>query len=178
MYYRSYDTSEISAIEALFVSVFSRSENQKEGELVGKLSKELMTSTDEQDVYGFVALDRERLVGAIFLSRLTFEEDIEVFILSPVAIHSDYQGRGIGQELINHGLQEMKSRKVKIVTTYGDPAFYKKVGFKPLPVEVIGAPYELSQPEGWLGQSLAGETIEAIPGRCSCVKALSNPALW
>ena len=148
------------------------------GRWLGRLSKELIASTDTEDLYGFVAVDREQIVGAIFFSRLTFEKAIEVFILSPVAIHVEYQGRGIGQKLIIHGLKEIKAREVKIVTTYGDPAFYSKVGFQPLSENVLKAPLKLSRPEGWLGQSLTGDAIETIPGPCSCVKALDNPIYW
>jgi predicted N-acetyltransferase YhbS len=109
---------------------------------------------------------------------LTFEKDVDVFLLAPVAIHCDYQGKGIGQHLINHGLRQLKKRGVRIVTTYGDPAFYSKVGFSPISQEVIAAPLELSQTEGWLGQSLIGDSIESLPGRSSCVKAFNNPVYW
>jgi predicted N-acetyltransferase YhbS len=85
---------------------------------------------------------------------------------------------GIGQNLIDHGLKELKRRGARIVITYGDPAFYSKVGFRPISEDVIRAPFKLSQPEGWLGQSLTDDSIEAIPGPCSCVKALDNPAYW
>ncbi len=178
MEYRPHKPSDSSAIEDLFVSVFTESEGESEGILIGNLSKELIAGTDRRDLYGFVAVDKEQMIGAIFFSRLTFEKNIDVFMLSPVAIHSDYQGRGIGQALINYGLREMKSKGVKIVTTYGDPAFYAKVGFRPLSQDVIRPPHELSQPEGWLGQSLTGDSVDPIPGRCSCVKALDNPAYW
>jgi putative acetyltransferase len=80
--------------------------------------------------------------------------------------------------LITHGLQELKKRGVRIVTTYGDPAFYSKVGFHPLSQELIEAPLELSHPEGWLGQSLTNASIEPIPDRCSCVKALNHSVYW
>lgn len=85
---------------------------------------------------------------------------------------------GIGQGLINHDLRELKRRGVEIVTTYGDPSFYSKVGFRPLSQGVIRAPHELTQPEGWLGQSLAGDSINTVLGRCSCVDALDDPAYW
>jgi predicted N-acetyltransferase YhbS len=158
--------------------VFSRSEGEQEGALIGNLAKQLMANTDSRDLYGFVAVDGEQVVGAIFFSRLTFEKDIDVFILAPVAVHTEHQGMGIGQALITHGLREMKKRGVRVVTTYGDPTFYSRVGFHPLPQNMIEAPFELSQPEGWLGRSLTDDSIEKIPGRCSCVKALDNPAYW
>ena len=178
MEFRSHLINDFSAITDLFVSVFTESEGETEGALIGQLSKELILSTDEQDLYGFVAVDSGKLVGSIFFSRLTFEKDVDVFLLAPVAIHSDYQGKGIGQNLINHGLRELKKRGIRIVTTYGDPEFYSKVGFYPISQEVIAAPLELSQPEGWLGQSLIGDSIESLSGSSSCVKAFNKAVYW
>jgi len=178
MDFRAYKPSDSPAIEGLFVSVFSKSEGEQEGALIGNLVKEMIASTDNRDLHGFVAVDGKKIVGAIFFSRLSFEKDIDVFILAPVAVHSDHQGMGIGQALITHGLREMQKMGVRFVTTYGDPSFYSKVGFQPISQDVIGAPFELSQPEGWLGQPLTDEPIKTIPGNCTCVKALDNPAYW
>jgi predicted N-acetyltransferase YhbS len=178
MDFRAYKPGDSQAIEELFLSVFTKSEGEQEGILIGNLVREMIASTDSRDRYGFIAVDGEEVLGAIFFSRLTYEEDIDVFMLSPVAIHSDQQGKGLGQALIEHGLQEMRKKGVRIVTTYGDPSFYSKVGFEPISQNVIAAPLELSQPEGWLGQSLTEDEIETIPGRPSCVKALDNPAYW
>jgi predicted N-acetyltransferase YhbS len=178
MEFRSHQPTDSLAIESLFVSVFSKSEGEQEGALIGNLAKELIASTSSRDLYGFVAVSGEQLVGAIFFSRLTFEKDIGVFILAPVAVDTEHQGMGIGQALITHGLRELKKTGVRIVTTYGDPAFYSKVGFQPLSQDMIEAPFALSQPEGWLGQSLTADSIKPIPGRCSCVKALDNRAYW
>jgi predicted N-acetyltransferase YhbS len=175
---RAHKPSDSPSIEDLFASVFTAFEGEQEGALIGNLAKELMASTNSGDLYGFVAVDERQIVGAIFFSRLTFEKTIDVFILAPVAVDADHQGTGIGQALITHGLREMENQGVRFVITYGDPAFYSKVGFHPISHNAIKAPLELSQPEGWLGQSLTDETIETIPGHCACVKALNNPAYW
>jgi len=176
--FRAHQPDDSPAIAGLFVSVFSQSEGEQEGALIGNLAKELIANSNSRDLYGFVAVDGKQIVGAIFFSRLIFEKDIDVFILSPVGVHVDYQGMGIGQALITHGLREMQERGVRFVTTYGDPSFYSKVGFHPISQDAIAAPFELSQPEGWLGQSLTDHSIESIPGTCTCVKALDNPAYW
>ena len=97
---------------------------EQEGGLIGNLTKDLVASTDSRDLHGFVAVDGELMVGAIFLSRLTFEKEIDVFTLAPVAVYTEYQGMGIGHALITHG----------------DPAFYSKVGFHPLSQNMIEAP--------------------------------------
>ena len=178
MEFRPYRESDSSAVELLFTTVFTKSEGEAEGALIGNLSRALMSDTADADLYGFVAVDRAKIVGSIFFSRLTFEYAVEAFILSPVAIHSDHQGRGIGQGLINHGLRESKDRGIRLIMTYGDPRFYGKVGFVPVAQDAITAPFELSQPEGWLGQALTGNLEEITPSVCSCVKALSTPTYW
>jgi len=178
MEFRTHRPGDSSTIESLFISVFSKSEGEQEGALIGNLAKEMIAGTDNRDLHGFVAVDGEQMLGAILFSRLTFEKDIDVFILAPVAVHAEHQGMGIGQALITHGLRALKKSCVRVVTTYGDPTFYSKVGFRPLSQDTVEAPLELSQPEGWLGQSLAGDSIEKIPGHCSCVKALDDPAYW
>jgi len=178
MEFRSLGPNDVSMIEELFVSVFSKSEGEREGALIGCLANELIAGTNSQDVLGFVADDWERIVGAIFFSRLTFNRPLEAFILAPVAVHSDHQGEGIGQALIAHGLNELKLKGVSFVATYGDPAFYSKVGFHVISEDAIRPPHKLSQPEGWLGQSLTDDSLETISGHCSCVKALDNPVYW
>lgn len=175
---RSYQSDDSSEIEALFLSTFTKSEGESEGQLVSSLVRELISDTDSHDLYGFVSVNDEDLVGAIFFSRLTFDDPTNAFLLSPVAVQSTHQGKGVGQKLISHGLQQLKRDGVSLVITYGDPAFYSKTGFSPLSEELILAPFTLSQPEGWLGQSLSGRCIEQISGRCKCVKAFDNPAYW
>ena len=99
-------------------------------------------------------------------------------MLSPVAISTVHQGKGIGQALIRFGLDELINRSATLGVTYGDPAFYSKVGFRALSDDVIHAPLPLSMPEGWLGQTLSGEAIPILKSRPACVKEFDNPAYW
>ena len=173
-----YSPDHAEEIKSLFTAVFSDSEGQSEGILIGSLADELMTETDKKDLYGFVAIEHEKIIGCIFFSRLTFESSIRAFILSPVAVHTDHQGKGIGQQLINYGIKRLKDEGVELVMTYGDPDFYSKVGFKPVKEETIQAPIQLTYPEGWLGQSLVSNSVDPIAGQPSCVKALNKPEYW
>jgi len=178
MDFRSHKPSDAPAIESLFRSVFTESEGEQEGDLVGDLARELMATTDSKDLYGFVAVEGEQIVGAVFFSRLTFETDVDAFILAPVAVRTDRQSKGIGQELIRHGLRGLEKQEIRFVATYGDPAYYSKVSFRPISQDAIRAPFELSQPEGWLGQSLTGAPVEEMLGECKCVAALNDPVYW
>lgn len=178
MEFRHYTEHDTQTVVSLFTSVFAKSEGEAEGTLIGQLVRDLIEKTDVHDLYGFVAVDDGQIVGSIFFSRLAFDSGIEAFILAPVAVHSDRQGRGIAQTLINHGLGQLKDRGVSVALTYGDPGFYHRVGFRPISHETIKPPYELSQPEGWLGQSLSGDSIETLSGACTCVEAFCNPVYW
>lgn len=72
----------------------------------------------------------------------------------------------------------MKKRGAAIVVTYGDPAYYGRLGFNAIGQDVIPPPFELTQPEGWLAQSLDGGAIAAIPGPSACVGALDDAVYW
>lgn len=176
--FRQHLEKEKAPITKLFQSVFADSEGPTEGEVVGRLAKDLFEKTPSSDLYCFVALDGDQIIGAIFFSRLKFEVEIPAYILAPVAVATGHQGKGMGQKLIRHGLADLKSNGASLIVTYGDPAFYTKVGFRPLEQERISPPHPLSQPIGWLGQSLDGSEIPRIPGGCSCVDALDDPAYW
>lgn len=165
-------------IQKLYASTFSDSEGPAEGEVIGALVLDVMNETAEEDIFGFVATEHERLLGCIFFTRLLFDAPLEAFLLSPVAVHSDHQGQQIGQQLIRFGLDRLRAEEVELVFTYGDPNFYSKVGFEQISEALIKAPFELSQPEGWLGQSLAGGELNALPGDSRCVKAFNDPELW
>lgn len=178
MIYQILDQSNHAAITELFTSVFTASEGEKEGTLIGKLASELASTIDNDETISVGAFENNTLVGAIFFTRLHFKHAISVYMLAPVAISDEHQGEGIGQALIKSGLNELKKRSVHVAVTYGDPAFYSKVGFQALSENVLQAPQKLSMPFGWLGQSLTSEPIPVINERPMCVKAFNNPVYW
>ena len=94
------------------------------------------------------------------------------------AVFEAVQGTGIGQKLIQYGLDHLRSLNVSLAFTYGDPSFYSKTGFEQINEDIVKAPFHLSQPIGWLAQSLNGQKIPAMAGPTQCVEALNDPSLW
>lgn len=181
MEFSVYDPGEIDEIRDLFTRTFTDSESEGEGTMVGNLAYELMNTTDNHDLFVFIARDHHhgaQIVGCIIFSRLTFDCGIDAFLLSPVAVSTDCQGKGTGQALINFGLSKLKDNGTELVFTYGDPNYYSRTGFAPVSEAVIRAPLPLSHPEGWLGQSLVSKTIEPVNGKPQCVKAMNKPEIW
>jgi len=173
-----YKTSDEEEICELFTKVFFDSEGESEGTLIGNLVLNMMKSTEQKDIFGFVASEKEQIIGCIFFTRLSFETLLEAFILSPVAVHTSQQGQGVGQKLIQYGIGQLREKGVHLVFTYGDPGFYSKVGFQCITEKIAKAPFVLTQPEGWLCQALDGGEIKPVSGRPSCVSALNKPEYW
>ncbi|WP_406611327.1 GNAT family N-acetyltransferase [Agarivorans sp. JK6] len=173
-----FNVSLASPVTQLFEQVFADSEGAEEGQLIKALVAEMIETTPEQDLIGFVASTNEELVGCIFFSRMLLASDNVAFILSPVAIATKQQGQGVGQKLINYGVEQLRKLDVDLLITYGDPNFYGKVGFKQITEKQIKAPCKLSHPEGWLAQSLSNQEIPNIKGASQCVAALNKQKYW
>ena len=173
-----YNPSLAEEVKQLFTSVFSDSEGETEGKLIGTLAYELQETTSPGDLFGFIARDEDKIVSCIFFSRLSFESSINAFILAPVAVATNYQKQGIGQKLINFGIKYLKEKNIEVVFTYGDPNYYSKVGFNHITEDIAKPPLKLTYPHGWLAQPLSSEDMEAINGNSTCVSALNNPKYW
>ncbi|WP_028487383.1 GNAT family N-acetyltransferase [Thiomicrorhabdus chilensis] len=171
--------SQIAEIQSLFTSTFSDSEGPAEGESIGQLALEMLNTTDSADLQCFIASEEKRIIASIIFSRLSFaESDIQAFLLAPVAVLTAYQKQGIGQTIIQFGLQQLRKQDVELAVTYGDPGYYSKVGFEPVSTQQVPAPMALSMPQGWLAQSLTGAKIPTISGKSKCVPAIAKPEYW
>jgi putative acetyltransferase len=178
-----YNFDKNDEVVEFFKDVFSTSENQEEGEMIARLVQEMQTTTPSEDIFGCIAINEalpieKSIVGCVFFTRLDFKNTTQAFILSPMAIATKYQRQGIGQTLINFGLQYAETQHIDLVLTYGDIAFYKKVGFAHISESVIPAPFTLSYPDGWLAQHIKGGNIEKITTKPRCVAALQHQEYW
>lgn len=167
-----------AALGKLFREVFTASATAAEGAVIESLVRTLMAETPADELRGYAAEEDGRLVGGIVFSRLKTERGGPAVLLSPVAVATDRQGRGLGRGLIEHGLRELQRVGVRLAVTYGDPAFYGRVGFHPVSTAQLTPPFALSQPEGWLAQVLPGRPVTEVLGRCTCVAAFDDPGLW
>lgn len=55
------------------------------------------------------------------------------FLLGPVGVLPDFQGRGIGSALVRASLLHMRSQGASGVVLVGDPGFYARFGFANVP---------------------------------------------
>ena len=111
-----------------------------------------------------VALDEEgELVGQIAFSPITVDDGTpegrkDWIGLGPMSVNPRLQRMGIGRQLIEAGLAEMKSRGVAGCVVLGEPGFYERFGFKANGDLILtGAPAPF-----FMAQAFDGEMAQGI----------------
>ncbi len=179
MIYKKLELEHAQEVVHLFYNTFKASENEQEAIIVSGLVKKYLQNFPRKDLKGYIAIDKGKIVGCVFFSQLFFLRSYKtVFILSPMAVKTEYHGRGIGQALINYAHKQLIKENVNLTITYGDINFYSKVGYEQITESKIAAPMPLTYPEGWLGCSLDAKTVLELEGSSSCIPELNDKNLW
>lgn len=94
-----------------------------------------------------VALSNNRLIGHIAFSPVQISDGSKGWYgLGPVSVLPEYQGQGVGTQLIHAGLEALKDLDALGCVLLGDPAYYGKFGFKAnTSVILSGVPAEYFQ---------------------------------
>lgn len=160
---------EATFIETLYPAAFPDEELRP---LVEQLLREV------PPVLSLVAIIEWDVVGHVIFTTCGIVGHAEnVSLLGPLAVAPEHQRKGIGGALVRKGLQQLKIAGVSHVYVLGDPAYYKRAGFK-CELDVV-PPFPL--PDEWHGawQSLclnkAGQSPE---GQLRVPKPWSQAALW
>jgi len=77
-----------------------------------------------------VAEDDDRVVGHVALSPVTISDGTPNWYgLGPISVLPKQQGKGIGLQLMNAAIQELKNTKANGCVLLGDPNYYRRFGF-------------------------------------------------
>lgn len=164
---------------ALFYHAFKAAEGEAEAKSVSGLVSKFFGNYPRQGLIGFAACSEDELAGTVFFSELSYPEDHHsVYLLSPMAVKTSYQGKGIGRRLIHFAHEHLKKRNVNLTLTYGDIRFYSKAGYQPVSETDIAAPFKLTYPEGWLVCRLDGRSPAIIKGPSQCIAELADQSYW
>lgn len=83
-------------------------------------------------VVSLVATHEDRVVGHVLLSACRLDAParlVDVHSLSPLGVHPDHQGRGLGGRLVVAALAAADAAGVPLVFLEGDPGYYARHGF-------------------------------------------------
>lgn len=126
-------------------------------------------------VVTMVEEEEYEFMGHLMLSPVTIAGQEGPWLgLAPVAVHPDWQGQGIGSDLIQEGLNTALEMDWKGVVVLGDPAYYQRFGFRPASEFGLHCVYEVPkecfmalalQPEGFSvqGEVLYHPLFDALP---------------
>ncbi|QYR19046.1 N-acetyltransferase [Paenibacillus sp. sptzw28] len=116
------------AVYQLNVEAFSGRENE------AKLVERIRNSDGFIPQLSLVAEIESRIVGHLLLSRARVaegQENQEVIVLAPIAVHPSLQKQGIGSRLMKEGLDRCEELGFRAVFLIGHSSYYPKFGFKP-----------------------------------------------
>lgn len=90
----------------------------------------------EEPVYGsrgWIALDGDRIIGHVALTDGWIDAVrrlVSVPVLSPLTVHPQHQGSGIGGALIAYAVAAADAAGAPAVVLEGDPGYYSRHGFE------------------------------------------------
>jgi putative acetyltransferase len=147
--------AERSAIRSVNEAAFG---GHEEADLVDKLRG------DEHALLSLVAECEQGVVGYILFSRMWIKTTCQLesaVALAPVAVLAEFQRKGIGQRLIEHGLDVLRSQGERIVIVVGHPGYYPRFGFSTDKAALLEAPFPR---EAFMAVELSNGALAGVQG--------------
>jgi len=123
------------------------------------------------------------MVGHALFTAVTVQSEVRGWsaqILAPLAVSSEFQGKGVGTALIKEGLKNLADSAVDLVFVLGHPGYYQKNGFQTAGILGFRAPYPIPQKnaDAWMVHPLREGVIGAGGGLVRCATAMDHPHYW
>ena len=157
-------------------NVILRRENPDERGAVRSLNEAAFGRPDEADLVdrlrsegavlaSFVAECEKRIVGHLLFSRMLIETaagPISAVALAPMAVLPEQQRRGVGGQLIRHGLDWLRKRGEHVVIVLGHPDYYPRFGFSSDRARSLVSPFPA---EAFMALDLLPGALDGLSGR-------------
>ena len=160
-------------------SVHRNAFDPSEREPVSQLAIDILEDKTALPILSLVAEQDGEIIGSIIFSSVSIEgvKGVSAYILSPLAVASSAQSRGIGIQLIDQGLETLKERGAEIVLVYGDPNYYTRTGFRA--GHKLKPAHKLQYPEeAWMARELVEGILAKTEGVVQCASSLDSPEHW
>ena len=105
------------------------------------------------------------IVGHLMLSRVMIESPSGTHValsLAPVGVMPGYQRRKIGSNLILSAIAKSRAQGHGIVLVLGQPAYYRRFGFRSDLAEVLESPF--GGGEAWMAMELIPASLRGVQG--------------
>ncbi len=150
-----------------------------------KLTADLLKDKTAKPILSLLAFHSQKAIGHILFTRVYMNEMDNnqplLHILAPLAIIPEYQKKGVGGLLIQHGLETLKEIGSEMVFVLGHPTYYPKYGFIPDAMQKgYTAPFTIPEKvkNAWMVQSLNSAGFVIPAGQIVCADALNKLEHW
>lgn len=150
--------------------------DEEEGPLIAKLAEEFLALPETISVS---AKRDGNIVGNVLFTPFGFcnHPEANCYLLAPLAVLPEVQGSGVGRELMETGIAELRSVGADAIFVLGVPTFYPKFGFvptdKPTPY-----PDLLTVSEPWMAHELRAGSLGRLHGKTVAVDPIMQPHFW
>lgn len=167
------------AIEAIHTTAFG----EEKGPEIAALVNGLFNDKTATPLLSLVAVEKDRLVGHILYTKAVLkgaDAPLSIRLLAPLAVLPEVQAQGVGRELIQEGLDQLRRAGVDLVFVLGHPDYYPRCGFRPAGVLGFEAPYPIpdEHADAWMVQALKEGIIGHVKGQVQCAEVLDQPQHW
>lgn len=171
---RTAKSEEGEAIQRVYLSAFPSDERER----IAQLAIDLLSDASQPETLSLVAEQDGAVVGHVAFSPVFVDGDTVGYLLAPLAVLPEWQGVGIGSQLVRQGIAQLQRDGVALLFVYGDPDYYGRFGFDADAADDFLPSYPLQQPFGWQMRMLGKRYPVTAPAMLSCVDALQDPTLW
>jgi len=130
MIIREEEPGDRAAVHDVVCAAFGRA---NEAALVDQLR------ADGASVISLLAVDDVAVIGHVMLSKM--RAPFPALGLAPVSVRPDRQKSGVGSSLVREALARARPEGFEAVFVLGDPAFYRRFGFRSEPASGFSSPY-------------------------------------
>lgn len=119
------------------------------------------------DRLSLVAVSSRQIVGHILFTPVVIESAHETCSgmgLAPMAVLSEHQRQGIGTQLVQTGLETLRTRGCPFVILVGHPEYYPRFGFVPASRHGIACQWEGVPDEAFMVMILDEKAMAGISG--------------
>ncbi len=164
--------SEIDAI----LNVHRLAFGEAEGEEIAQLAEDLLEHPETISI----SVRRDgQIAGNVMFTPFVFEDhpDVRCYLLAPCGVSSEYQGLGVGREMMETGIKHLRSIGTDAVFVLGVPTFYPLFGFVSTDKET---PYPnlLTIPEAWMALELTAGSVDKLGGKAIAIEPFMQAHLW
>ncbi|MGI9290258.1 MAG: GNAT family N-acetyltransferase [Gammaproteobacteria bacterium] len=151
--------------------------DETEAESVAQLALDLLADKSAEPLLSLVAIEQDRIIGHVLFTSIKIDnQNINGYIMAPLAVAPADHGKGVGSQLIKEGLLILRSRGTKVVLVLGDPNYYSRFGFKA--GHKLKPPHDIAYPEAWMALELQDSYLETLSGTVTCADSLNAKQHW